>query len=537
MPTVPFRGLASQGILKDPAPYQLPIGTFSDGSNIRFSGGKASRSPIFRTVYDALPLIPLEGIGFRSDTGTDQLFMLGPGQVCYRMTAGALSNVSPSAYTPSTTQNVLTATILAQVVYFNDSTNVPLYYAPSSALFAALPNWDASWRCKSLRGFGDYLVALNVTKGSNSFGNMVKWSDLALNGLPPGSWDATDSTVSAGENPLEDLRSPLVDGLPLRGANVLYSHDEIWAMEPSSGDLVFTFRRLFGTGGMLSQNCAVEVDGKHYVLGPNDIYVHDGNEKNSLVDEKNRIAVFSNLDTNKPWACRVAHLAPLNSVLFAYPTGSGDSAVPVGNGANKGLVINLSTGSQTFIDLPNIHSVASVSVDGSYSYSTIPLTLTYATVGGSYWGQEAAIDAHTMFLSEALGTSLTASRVLGYDFAQRGALTAALCSEAAYSAFLERRGIDLDDAGAELSISKLIRRVLPQARLYGETPLKIRVGAADNPEGPYRWTSDRVFDPATQYKVDVMASGRYLAVRFTQDAAEDFDVTGFDADVVPNGAA
>ena len=534
MPTVPFRNLASKGIIKDLPPYQLDLSSFSDGSNVLFHGGLLTRAPTFRTVYDNLPFIPLSILGVRPPTGNDQVFMLGPNQVCYRLSGGSLTNVTPASYTPASTANGITSAILAQVVYLNDPANTPFYYGPSSSLFAALPGWDSTWRCRSLRAFQDYMVALNVTKGAVQSGNMVKWSDLALNGLPPGSWDHTDPTKSAGENPLEALSTPLVDGLGLRNAFVLYSNDEVWAMETTGNDAIFTFRALFHSGGMISQNCGAEVDGKHYVFGPNDIYVHNGVSKTSLVDGKNRKYIFGNLDTAKASVCFTAYLPRHNAIIFGYPTGASESAVTPGNGCNKGAILDIASGAMTFVDLPNVHGVSEASVLGSSTYATI--SGTYETLGGSYWDLQSTIDAHIVMASEALSGSLTYSRVLGYDFNQKGNLPLPLCPEAGYPAFVERSGIDLDDVGSEVVTAKILRRLLPQARVYGDSPLSITAGSGDYPDGPYRANGPWTFDPRTQYKVDTKGGGRYLSVRFTQTSQDDFDLSGFDADIIPNGS-
>lgn len=535
MPTIPFRGLAAKGIVRDVPPYQLPPDTFSAGSNVRFHGGVASRSPIFRTVVDALPFTPLHAFALRGAGGTDAVFMLSDAQTYHRWAGGTLTDVSPLVYTPAASSRLVTSGVLGQVAYINDFANVPVYFSPASTEFAALPGWASDWRCRSLRPFQDYLVALNVTKGSTAAGNMVKWSDIALNGLPPSTWDHTDPSTSAGENPLADLRTPLVDGLPLRGAMVLYANSEIWAMEPTGDTLIFGFRRLFSTGGMISPNCAVEASGKHYVFGPNDIYVHDGTSKQSLVDGRDRAAIFSNLNRAQAASCFVVYQPQLGSILFAYPTASTDAAIPPGGGCNKGLVIDVDTGTTSFVDLPNVYGATEAAVDGAITYSGVSSTMTYATAGGTYWSAESSIDAFPLFISAAQTDALTSSRLLGYDFAQRGLLTRPACTEATYPAMLERTGLSLDTEGMPLEVSKLLRQITPLATVYGSTPLRFQFASSNSPSGPYTWGVEKTFDPATQYKVDTRLSGRFLGIRL-MNAADDWDFSGFDADVLPNGS-
>ena len=77
MATIPVRGLAAKGILRDPSPYQLDLDAFSGGMNMRFHANKAERAPIFRTVFDQLPEEPLFCVGLEPPTGQDTVIIAG----------------------------------------------------------------------------------------------------------------------------------------------------------------------------------------------------------------------------------------------------------------------------------------------------------------------------------------------------------------------------------------------------------------------------------------------------------------------------
>jgi len=230
------------------------------------------------------------------------------------------------------------------VSYVNSPASIPLYWGPGATQFATLPGWDASWLCRSIRAFQSYVIALNVTKGAAQIPNMVKWSDITSIGVPPADWNADLPTSSSGENPLQDLDTPIVDGLPMRSLFVIYSENQIWGMTPSGDNFIFDFQRLFSEGGMISPNCAVEVEGRHYVFGPTDIYVHDGVSKQSIIDGRNRDYVFRNLDTGNVEACFVSYNPALNEITFAYPSGSGTEYFQDGSGsfANRAAVLHRS---------------------------------------------------------------------------------------------------------------------------------------------------------------------------------------------------
>ena len=162
---IPVRGLAEKGILRDPSAYQLDINAWSNGWNVRIHANKVQRAPIFRSVYAPLPQEPAFVVGYEPSTGYDIVFIAGMDGSIYQYTSGVLTNISPTTgYTLGTDPRSFTATFLGDVLYINRPNQAPIYYGPQSATFATLPNMETTWTCRSLRAFGDYLVALNVTK-------------------------------------------------------------------------------------------------------------------------------------------------------------------------------------------------------------------------------------------------------------------------------------------------------------------------------------------------------------------------------------
>ena len=75
------------------------------------------------------------------------------------------------------------------------------------------------------------------------------------------------------------MQTPIVDGLELGTNFVIYSSSEAILMEFVGGTFLFNFRKLFGDEGVINTNCVVEVDGRHYVFGQNEIYVTDGTSR------------------------------------------------------------------------------------------------------------------------------------------------------------------------------------------------------------------------------------------------------------------
>ncbi len=573
MATLPFRDLAQRGILHDPSPYQIDLNAWSGGSNMRFASGKAMRAPIWRSVVDDLiadiaPVVtPASGpghpatttpgvatglarhvIGYKPSTGFDVVYTVNDDRSVYQFSNGTLTNVSEAGFSGATDARAFTHALLGDVLYLNRPDAVPRYLAPGMSAFAALPNWPSTSRCRVMRAFSDYMVALDVTEvpaGSAAgtppvtVGSMVKWSDLTLAGQVPDSWDSTDLTKSSGENVLEDLTSPLVDGLSLRNSLILYSSDQIWQMAPSGDTFIFSFQRLFGDGGMIAPNCGVEVDGVHYVFGPNDIYRHDGSSKQSIIDRRNRNFVFRNLDSKATEVCFAQYVPALSEIIFGYKTGDADAAFQGGDRCNKAAVYNILGDTWAFLDIPNVSGMAISNVNSSLTFASAPDSLTAATIGGSPYDQDSGYAENPLAVSSPFPgcPAPTLNRLLAFDFIDKGSLAFPFSVECNSPAYLTHTGVSLDQVGGDLVGYKLVRRIYPQITMFSNAPVEIQIGGSLTPSGVPTYSTVLTYNPITQYKVDVLKGGRYLAIMFTIAQAADFEVNGFDLDVVSSGAS
>ena len=122
-----------------------------------------------------------------------------------------------------------------------------------------------------------------MVEGSTIFPTRIRFSDITTANSIPGSWDATDATKSAGFIDLVQIPTEIKDGLTLGSNFIIYSSDQTWLMEFVGGQFIFNTRKLFSDAGVINQNCVVEADGRHYVFGPNDIYMQTGLQSSPYV--------------------------------------------------------------------------------------------------------------------------------------------------------------------------------------------------------------------------------------------------------------
>src|SRR3546814_10374 len=145
---------------------------------------------------------------------------------------------------------------------------------------------------------------------------MVKWSDLTGFGAVPASWDHTSPSNSAGENIINEMKVEIIDGLSLRDSFIIYAKNEVWTMDYIGGNYLFRWRKIYDKVGILNQNCVVQVDGLHYVFDKDDIYLHDGASKKSIIHGKDKDFVFQSLNYSKAWLARSEeHTSELQSLM------------------------------------------------------------------------------------------------------------------------------------------------------------------------------------------------------------------------------
>jgi hypothetical protein len=520
------------GVVTDVDPYSLPINAYTRAKNVRFNEGKVSRGPIFRTVSDsALSFTPKFAYGLTALSGFDTVLLVDDTFDIYELSNG----VTTQRLNSSTSASIepITATILADVQYVNRADTTPVSRSPSASGFTSLANWPSGMRTTSMRSFGDFLLALGTVESNLAYPNRVRFSDPVLANQVPSTWDETDLTNSAGFNDLVQMKTPIVDGATLGSNFLVYSQDQVWMMEFVGGTFIFNFRKIFDDAGVINQNCIAEVEGRHYVFDRDDIYVTDGNTRQSICDGRVRDYIFSGLDNSKTDLCFVLHNSILEELYFCYHTGDDMAAYPDGDACNRAAVYNYKEDNWSFQDLPNVVSGSEANVNSVFSYADS--TQTYDNIGGSYHDQDSPYTRHPLVVSKS-GGGVTQSRVYGIDLVNTGSLAQPVDTSVYTGMLLERIGIDLDDSGVPLSGYKVISKIYPQISTPNSNgTFEFTFGAGDTPNSTPNYESTTAFNAFQDYKLDTRISGRYLSYKMTTPTDKDFTLSGMDVEVVVTG--
>jgi hypothetical protein len=564
MANLPVRDLGGIGVITDSNPYDLPSNAFSDGRNVVFDSGRVSRSPVFKKLFPT----PTSSITFADVTGTfasttdtfenaqggptsairfvasysdpsaGEVTLLADNNGTVRTYPnGLLQFATPGAGLITNEENWTHAQI-SGISFLARKGMVPYgrkIVSDTNYSLVSTSDWGASDTCSIIRAYLDFVLALNVTKGAVDYPTMVKWSNPVPYGTTVAGlvWDPSNPANVAGENILGELTTPILDGLVLGSQFIIYSLSQVYLMEYTGSSLVFNFRRLFPTGGIINTNCVVEVEGKHFVFGDDDIYMHDGTNKRSIADGKVRKKIYTSIRRNDRARCFVVHDSVNNFVKFCYKSVENDVAFPNTSFANKAALYNYRNDTWSFVDLPNIAGGSEVSFNintGLYSGTANG----YSSYNSSY--QSFAADSSklpAMVGVTDVTNGLTESRLYGYDLPTIGRVSIPPEPETFVEAFVERIGLDLDDSGLELRAYKQVKSIIPQAEFEASDGiLTFQVGSSDLPLQAVSWSTSYDYRPDVDYKIDTRANGRYLAYRVSLNEIENFKFSGFDAEVL-----
>jgi hypothetical protein len=464
----------------------------------------------------------------------------------YYYANGVETDYSPTGYVPSVVEANWTSYTIGNLVYVNREGRPPWFLLPTDTKFKDISSvsyattadkWDPTWTAKIIAQCGGAVVALNVTKGATSIPTMVKTSSIVQNGQYPASWDIMSPATLATENILQAMDGEITDACQLGNDLIIYGQREAWRMHADGSIQVYQYTKLSSAKGVLNTNCSLELDGKNYCFGIDDIWMHDGISEESLCDEQTRDYIFGSLNIAQSDKCWVQFNPRLNEISFGYV--SGDQLVKYKNvsGCNRAAVYNLTNKTWTFDDMPSIFSFDDGPVSNLLTYTTV--TAPYEAVGGSYQDQEDGGKRVTVCLGDGAAAYGLQPSLYAFDvFGQGSVAPYPVDVNATAPVYLERTGIDLDEAGAELRQYKLLRSIYPQARVdtTGGNVLQIAAGSSDDPNGDTpAYSAYQPYDGVDNQKVDVNTEGRWLALKLLWPDYRTFTLTGFDLDIRTTG--
>ena len=530
MAIIPVNNAAENGIISDLLPMQLPPNAWSTGTNVRFKDNKVVKFTGHEEYFD--PGTDWDGVSGNQvyfaipyNDGSEAIWVycgLNDVVATNGTTSEEITNTGGD-YT-ATAKNGWTGGVLSSFLILNNANGVDdpqtwtgVYNPPaSSATLVDLLAWPASTTCKVMRVYKNYLVALDVTKGATRYKSLVKWSDSAALGALPTSWDETDATTDAGETDLSEKIKDVnvgavIDCMPLRDSNIVYTDSQVWLMDFIGGDFVFAFRQLFKNNGILTSRCAQEFEGKHFVVGQGDVYVHDGTTFKSVIDAKRRRFLFNDMDGSNYETTYVFANYEENEMWICYPRAG--SATPLPTVALVWNWRNGSWGQRNLINTPLFGTphISSGIVDTSIANDAWnAIATTWATVD-RIWNI-------TTFSPQEQAPLICADKLYKGDATNT-------FDGVAFEASVERTDIPISEQ------DQFVRLKVMYPKMEGSASVNIHVGSQMAPSGSVDWGVPMVFTPGTDLKIDVRKTGTHAAVKVESSGDQDWEMSGYELEV------
>ena len=502
-----FQAPPPKGLIKDTNNTIIPFEFYSEASNVRFGDSAAKKIKGHDQVFGTPTVAPYFVLNWSYDVNSFW-FYAGTAKI-YRLSGSSthtdFTRASGNYSTNLTTVGNWTGTIYNGLPILCNGVDDPQALATTGAsAFSDLPNWISNGTCKTIKAFGNYLMALNLTEGGTNLPNKVRWGDTAEDFNYPSSWTAS-ATNDAGAVTIGDEADEIIDGLALKESFIIYKGNSTWIANYIGGNLVFSFKKLFNDTGILTRNCVQEYEGKHFVVTQGDIIIHNGVSKKSIATNVVKKHLFNNISEQYYNLTFVTHNVQESEMWISFPS--------VGSVfCDKALIYNYVNGAFTFRDLPNIYHIGPGVVDpGATSNTWNTQSGTWTTTEGTYGDRLFNPTERSILFAGTNDTKLYRGD-FGQQFDNQNFITT-----------IERKGLTLDSNNNTV---KQVRKLTP--RVKGTGTVNISVGSSLSPNGTYTFNAAQSFDPNSQNKVDCRVTGKFIAVRFQHTSDSEFELNGYD---------
>lgn len=525
MPVVPFHFAGQTGIVKDLPAHELPPHAWSDGQNMRFRNGRASKVLGVEQIFGTPSVDPYWLMfGFSS---TSAFWMYSDLSKMYATDGVTHTEITRSTGGDYTTQidKLWVGGILSGIPVITNTIDVPQAW-PQVGLannLEDLDNWPSTDRCDVIKPFKNFLVAGAITRSGTYYPHMVKWSHPADPGAVPSSWDAADPAFLAGERDLVDaFPGAILDMLQLRDMLVIYKDNTVWGMQFIGGQEVMRTYLILAHSGIISRRCCKEVhEGRAHVLGmQDDFMMFDGQTVNSVVDKRLKSFITNTLVDNQASAFRsyVVVQELTTEAWFCIPEVGNEwpNLAIVWNWRDNTIAIRELISGTTAMEAGTVTDTTSVWNTDSEVWDDDDSIWDVINLRPSFFSLTGAIPDQTKIVNYDIGT-----QNLGANF----------------TGFVERTDIALvgrdrltGDYKADLENRKLCKRIWPKMK-PGSNPIQVKIGSQEFIGGPVTYQAAQAFDPATQRYLDFSVSGLLIAVWMGSEDAGEFDIEGFDLEI------
>jgi hypothetical protein len=494
------KNLSGVGLISDKAINDVPPNGWTAMQNIRIQDGRAGNFS-GHSEYTTPTVTPYYLLPVAEDTNYYWIYMgLAKGYIYNGSTHTDITRAAGGDYT-GTASDRWNGGVLNGIPVLNNGVDLPQEFTPVATTtdLDTLTAWDTNWRAKVIRPFKYFLVALNMTESSVEYPHKLRWSSSADPGSVPSAWTPASSN-DAGSNVLGETGGHIVDGLALGDQFMIYKEDSVHGMQYIGGNDVFRFYRIPDAPGALAQDCMKSFSGGHFVVSKRDAYVTDGQSWRSVIDGRNRNALFSDMDGDNYASTYVAHNRANSEMWVCYP-GAGASL------PNKAFVWNYFDDVWYQRDLPTDTAFIQEGIitESGYTWDTLP----YGDWG--LWTGTWSTRAYSPIAESLVGASDTL-----YKFEDGNQFNGvnAMC-------YAEHTGLNIGDNETAHTVTSIYPYIQggPVDIYIGH---KVARDVAITWKGPYAFTSEG------SNKLNVRVTGIYHGIKFQTEGNVTWGVSGYE---------
>lgn len=512
--------LGQLGLLPDQPSQKIPLGGWSSGRNVRFKDAYIRR--IAEPDVLLPTVLPGEWLQLYEDTSGPRQVYASQGRLYRRNIAGDawedVTNPLVGTHSDGTWQSFQFGTS----VVFNNGVEPPQILYSNASNFVDLPNWglvsvngtptQQTWTCRSIRSYGVYMVAMDITINGMRSQNAIISSDPAIvdnvtqdSEMP--SWDYASPATRATLNYIGVEHGAIVDGLELNNNFIIYTRESAHIFQLVGGQFVFSNRKILPYG-LSSLGAVQSFKNYHFVVGPSSIYVHDGSTERDVADGRISRNFYDNLLSFESVRCVENQEFNEIHVLFSSVTGKqyliynyNENTFSYGDATVEGdPVVCMAYGLAPPSDVETFQTVTT-------SFATE--TRTFAQMGSDGETREMFwLTANNLHIAESQFT-----RDSGKEY------------------YVDRFGWDFSEVAPPLTTEKVksLSTVVPHVQ--GPAFTQVTVYAAETLKNDANKTESNIFDPDRDYKIDFHIAGRWLGLRVDILGTGSWEMSSMDYDV------
>ena len=499
------------GVVADIDPANVPENYWTEAINMVPRPRGMERARGYQEIY-ATPLFGPTFLMATPQLGVKYWIYAGFSAVATVDPNGQHVDVTPDDLAAPVERNGWSGGNLNGIAVINSLENGPFYWFEGIGDQALpLPGQRPNTRYDAIRTFKYHVIGLGVTDNTGTYPDAIHWSDGADPGQIPATW-VPAAENEAGDDILADESGAIIDGLALRDAFYIYKQDSVYEMTYTGGATVYQTRKVFGSTGVLTRNCVVRVKGTHVVLGNGDIYRHDGQSTESLVDGKMRDTFFAAIDDANYENSFAVYLEPREEVWFCVPS-TGQERPDIA------LVWNVTTNEFGYRALPQCDFAAAGVVGEQQSLEVWDDDEMPWNSDLTAWLDQTINNTEdSVLLADADGEK--------FYLANTGVLAAG----EPYRASIGKLSINLGDPERE----KSVRRVWPHIEGVRDATYTLELFNQRDPMAAQEQVIVRDFQPGV-HGVAVNINCRYLGMRIYSDTESEWFCSGFDVDYSEQG--